>query len=178
MKKITTFIALTLISSFVGLNVANAAVFKWVGWPENYSIMSFINPQFIANEDIQKTNVTIDMLQGNSIIASNSPVALVRRGSPVVKTIVVTATAYSSTPDQTDHTPFITAMGTHVRDGIVAANFLPFGTKIKMPDVFGDKIFIVEDRMHNRYWHNVDIWFPERWMAREFGVKRVKVEII
>ena len=36
-------------------------------------------------------------------------------------------TAYSSSVDETDDTPFITASGKHVRDGIVATNFLPFG---------------------------------------------------
>ena len=66
------------------------------------------------------------------------------------KIMVVLATAYSSTPDQTDATPFITAWNTRVRDGILAANFLPFGTLVKIPEVFGDKIFVVEDRMHQR----------------------------
>lgn len=94
------------------------------------------------------------------------------------RVMIVLATAYSSTPDQTDNTPFITAWNTYVRDGIIAANFLPFGTQIRIPDIFGDKIFIVEDRMHQRYWYRVDVWFPERQTAKEFGVKKVKIEII
>lgn len=36
--------------------------------------------------------------------------------------------AYSSTNGQTDGTPYLTAIGTPVRDGIIAANFLPIGT--------------------------------------------------
>lgn len=96
----------------------------------------------------------------------------------VIKTYTVRATAYSSTPDQTDSTPFITAKGTNVRDGIVAANFLPFNTKIRIPDIYGNKIFVVEDRMNRRYWHNIDIWFPERSLALEFGSQRVTIEII
>ena len=51
-------------------------------------------------------------------------------------------TAYSSTPDQTDATPFITANGTTVHDGIIAANWLKFGTRVRIPDMFGDKVFI------------------------------------
>jgi 3D (Asp-Asp-Asp) domain-containing protein len=87
-------------------------------------------------------------------------------------------TAYSSTPDQTDSTPFITASNKHVRDGIVAANFLPFGAKIKIPSVFGDKIFVVEDRMNARYARRVDIWFPTRQEALNFGIKTLDIEIL
>jgi len=96
----------------------------------------------------------------------------------VPKTYVVPSTAYSSTKDQTDSTPFITAMGTHVRDGVVAANFLPLGTMIKIPDYFGDKTFVVEDRMNRRYDYRIDLWFATRQEAREWGLKKVKIEIV
>lgn len=89
---------------------------------------------------------------------------------------MVTVTAYSSTVDQTDSTPFITASGTHVHDGTIAANFLKFGTKVKFPSLYGDKIFTVEDRMKSDY--KVDIWFPTRQEAKNFGVKRVEMEIL
>ena len=96
----------------------------------------------------------------------------------VIKTYSVQATAYSSTPDQTDDTPFVTAKGTRVRDGIIAANFLPFNTKVRIPELYGDRVFVVEDRMNRRYWHNIDIWFPERYLALEFGVQDVTIEIV
>lgn len=96
----------------------------------------------------------------------------------IVKTYAVRASAYSSTPDQTDDTPFITAKGTYVRDGIIAANFLPFNTKIRIPELYGDRVFVVEDRMNKRYWHNIDVWFPERNLALEFGIQNVIIEII
>lgn len=96
----------------------------------------------------------------------------------LINTHTVTATAYSSTPDQTDDTPFTTASGTTVRDGIVATNFLPFGTLIRIPDLFGDKIFVVEDRMNRRYTTRVDIWFPERELAKIFGIKTIKIEVV
>lgn len=88
----------------------------------------------------------------------------------------VTITAYSSTPDQTDSTPFITANGTYVGDGIVAANFLNFGTKIKIPELFEDKIFSVEDRMNAKYNSRLDIWMATRESAKNFGVKYAKIE--
>ena len=80
---------------------------------------------------------------------------------PAPKTLKVVLTAYSSTADQTDSTPFITASGSHVRDGIVAANFLAFGTKVKIPEIFGDKVFTVEDRMALKHSDKIDIWFPK-----------------
>jgi 3D (Asp-Asp-Asp) domain-containing protein len=93
------------------------------------------------------------------------------------RVLYVTVTAYSSTPDQTDDTPFITANGSHVRDGIIAANFLKFGTKVKFPEYFGDKEFNVQDRMHPRFDERMDIWMPTREAALQFGIRRLKVEI-
>ena len=79
-------------------------------------------------------------------------------------------TAYSSTVDQCDGNPFITASGATVKDGIVATNCLPFGTRLKIPSIFGDKIFTVQDRMSWRYGcAGVDIWFPDRASAMRFG---------
>jgi 3D (Asp-Asp-Asp) domain-containing protein len=88
----------------------------------------------------------------------------------------VLATAYSSTVDQCDSSPFITANGTHVHDGTLAANFLKFGTKVKFPSLYGDKIFIVEDRMKSDY--KVDLWFPTRQEAKNFGAKWIEMEIL
>lgn len=94
--------------------------------------------------------------------------------------IVVTVTAYSSTPEQTDDTPFITASGSSVRDGVVASSFLPFGTQIKLPKMFGDKIFVVEDKMNSRYagQSRIDIWFEDHSKAQAFGVRTLKAEIL
>ncbi len=69
---------------------------------------------------------------------------------PAPQAMAMRITAYSSTVDQTDSTPFITANGVHVHDGVVATNALPFGTQIKIPALFGDKVFTVEDRMARR----------------------------
>src|SRR3989344_4724075 len=93
------------------------------------------------------------------------------------KKVRISMTAYSSTPGQTDSTPFITANGSQVRDGIVAANFLPFGTKVRIPEVFGDKVFSVEDRMNARYYYKIDVWMPTYEEAKNFGLKYVEVEI-
>jgi len=92
--------------------------------------------------------------------------------------ILVVITAYSSTVDQTDDTPFITANGTFVRDGIVANNMLPFGAKIKIPELYGNKEFVVADRMNaSKSDYHIDIWFPSYIEAKNFGVKRTYIEL-
>jgi len=95
------------------------------------------------------------------------------------KKVKVMITGYSSTVCQTDSTPFITASGKFVEDGIVANNMLPFGTIIKIPEIYGDKIFVVEDRMNSRkgYYH-VDIWFEDYYQAKEFGSKTTYIEVL
>ena len=176
-KKITVFGALLLITASSG-NSARAGVFDWVSQTENNYIVpsdwSFDNVlkkfQLTKEEVEQDKKVELEI----TIPKVNQP----PQKTQTAKTMVVVATAYSSTPDQTDSTPFITAWNTRVRDGIIAANFLPFGTRIRVPEIFGDKIFVVEDRMHQRYHYRIDVWFPERQMAKKFGIKKVKIEVV
>lgn len=97
---------------------------------------------------------------------------------PQVIRMELTVTGYSSSHDETDDDPFITASGETVRDGIVATNLLPFGTKVRIPKEFGDKVFIVEDRMHRRFSNRVDIWFPSKSEAWKFGKKSLEIEIL
>ena len=97
----------------------------------------------------------------------------------VVKVKTIVMTAYTSTRDQTDADPYTTASGSKVRDGIIAMNGVPFGTKIRIPEKFGAKVFVVQDRMHARYGSSrADIWMKNRNAAKQWGVRRVKVEIL
>lgn len=89
--------------------------------------------------------------------------------------IEVIATAYSSSVEETDDSPFITASGSRVHHGVVAANFLPLHTKI----LIGNEIFTVEDRMNERY-NNVpiiDIWMPSLETAQAFGTRTIFIQI-
>ena len=125
---------------------------------------------------LKNFNPELLTLQGNTLISDLNPSLPKPRTSKKIKMII---TAYSSTPDQTDCTPFITASNSLVREGIVANNGLAFGTKIRMPEIFGDKIFVIEDRMHLRKGnYHLDIWKPSREQALNFGVKRTVVEVI
>lgn len=98
--------------------------------------------------------------------------------------IDVIATGYSSEPGQTDDTPFHTANGKKVYDGLIAANFLEFGTEIKIPELYGDKIFKIDDRMNRRYTrelkkdHRIDIWFAKTSDARKFGQKKIEIIVL
>ena len=87
-------------------------------------------------------------------------------------------TAYSSTYDQTWGNPFITASGTTVHEGTIAANCLKFGTKVKIPELFGDRVFTVEDRLAARMGCGVvDVWMPDRQSALAFGNRYNSIEI-
>jgi len=127
----------------------------------------------ISNSEIPASDANTPYLSSQTfLLGINSTFAPL-----ATKKIVVTA--YSSTPDQTDDTPFITASGKVVEDGIVASNFLAFGTKLRLPELFGDKIFVVEDRMHQRFSSNrLDIWFPDRESAENFGIQTSIMEIL
>lgn len=123
------------------------------------------------------SNLTISPL-----IAENEPIPENNnflQPSLLKKVMFLTITGYSSSYDETDADPWTTAYNTPVRAGIAASNILPFGTKIKIPSLFGDKIFIVEDKMNPRYNENLDIWFPSKNEALNFGIHYdVLVEIL
>lgn len=166
-------------------NYANAGFFDWINQKSETENNIIINSD---NWDFDKTFRGFqDMIAGKNIAAAieNKDEQIEPSVNPeskkelkLLSAHTVMATAYSSTPDQTDDTPFITASGTTVRDGIIATNFLPFGTLIRIPHLFGDKIFVVEDRMNRRYATRVDIWFPERELAKIFGIRKVVIEVV
>lgn len=106
----------------------------------------------------------------------NSPVGGTQK--TIRRTYTVQVSGYNSEVAQCDDSPFITAKGTHVRDGIVATNMFPFGTIIKIPSLYGNKIFVVEDRMNKRYQKNVDIWFADKTEALQLGRRMVQIEVI
>lgn len=176
MKNITTIAIMIFVLLVLTANHTNAALFSW----KNISITGKVAPIETENSwtFYNIANRSADMGTTKEVILAEEEQGEEYENFRVIKTYTVRATAYSSTVDQTDSTPFITASNTYVRDGIIAANFLPFGTTVRIPEIYGDKLFIVEDRMHQRYWYNVDIWFPEREMAKEFGARKVRIEVV
>ena len=129
-------------------------------------LLGIIMPQIINADFANTTNA--------SYVAKTTNVA-----QKAIKTIKVVITAYSSTPDQTDDSPLITASNKYVRDGIIANNMLPFGTKVRIPSLYGDKVFVVEDRMNKRKSdYHIDIWMATRPLAVNFGVKTAEIEVL
>lgn len=96
----------------------------------------------------------------------------------ILSSFVVTASAYTSAVDETDGNPFITASGTRVHHGTVAANFLPFGTMVTLPGYFGERVFTVEDRTHPRFADRVDIWMETKNEAFAFGLRRLILHVV
>jgi len=105
----------------------------------------------------------------------------------VVQVRYMDATAYNSLPAQTNGNPCVTANGDNVcmlyeqygYQNTVASNAFPFGTLLRFPDLYGDKVFRVNDRMARRYRNRVDFWMVSYPEARQFGVKRgIKVEVV
>ena len=121
----------------------------------------------------------VELMQENLVVIEHLPTADELNFTDMS---IRTITAYNSEPGQTDDSPCITANGFNVCEhGIedtVAANFLKFGTKVRIPELFGDKIFVVRDRMNPRFPERIDIWMLDKSDAKNFGVKRVKVEAV
>ncbi|MCG2701071.1 3D domain-containing protein [Candidatus Parcubacteria bacterium] len=129
----------------------------------------------------------ISLFQENSLKEENNALLDANRlpensSWPVKWSGSYTITAYNSEVGQCDDSPCITANGFDVCDhGIedtIAANFLPFGAKVRIPELYGDKVFIVRDKMNKRYPNRVDIWMIEKQDAKQFGVKFAKIEVL
>ncbi len=129
---------------------------------------------------LAEDDTIFDQVKNLQVIERGILLPIASLPSPQVsKTIKVMVTAYSSTVEQTDDTPFITASNKTVREGIIANNLLPFGTKVRIPELFGDKIFEVDDRMNSRKGdYHVDIWFASKEQAVDFGAKIAVLEIL
>lgn len=141
-----------------------------------FYILSSQKSQAVLINESEILGSELALLNGNSLL----PVADPSNPEPqVVKKFPVIITAYSSTPWETWGDPFITAAGTEVRKGIIANNLLPFGTKVKIPELYGEKIFVVEDRMNSKKGnYHFDIWFPSYEEALSFGAKKTYIEVL
>jgi len=111
----------------------------------------------------------------NNTLPQNSTWETVRAGFYEI-------TAYTSEVGQCDASPCITANGfnlcQHGIEDSIAANFLRFGAKVRIPELYGDKVFVVRDRMNSRYQDRVDIWMKDKTQALKFGLKYARIEIL
>jgi 3D (Asp-Asp-Asp) domain-containing protein len=113
--------------------------------------------------------------QNNTLL----PILNIAKKADKPGSVMMKITAYSSEVGQTDSTPFITASGKRVADGIVANNMLPFGAKVRIPALYGNKVFVVQDRMNKKKSdYHLDIWMPDTHQAIHFGAQIAYVEIL
>lgn len=148
-----------------------------VGIPPLFSFSKENTMSGLSSDEIRaELDQKMLLLQGIALFPVTD---LVKPGNGTQGHLKVVVTAYSSTPWQTDSDPFITASGDYVRDGIIANNHLPFGTLVRMPEIYGDKIFVVKDRMNWRKGSDrVDVWLSSTFEAKRFGVKKTYIEIL
>lgn len=92
------------------------------------------------------------------------------------KKMDILVTGYSSTVDQCDGDPFITASGSHVHKGTMACpREYAFGTKI---EIDGMGTFVCEDRGGAIKGNHFDMWFESRGEALQWGKRTVEARII
>lgn len=151
-------------------------------------------PQHSLAAEVGNTaqNTEMELISGDfqpnigefSILGENNPTLPKIEEKQPTKVVKMSITAYNSDSAQTDNSPCITASGMDIckrgAEDIVATNYmhLPFGTIVKIPELFGEKEFIIHDRMNARYSDRLDVWFKDYASAKKFGVKRnITVEI-
>ena len=145
-----------------------------------------VRVQAVSAEGVSAVSATTSVAALNDVIIQNGFKVPDRfdgefksaQDLPTKATRVVEMTAYTSSVGECDATPFITADGSHTKDGIIAANFLPFGTKVRIPDYFGDRVFEVHDRMNQRFPNRMDVWMQTKKDAFAFGVRHLRIEIL
>ena len=86
--------------------------------------------------------------------------------------VLASISAYTPRVEETDSTPFITASGETVRNGIIANNCLPLHSVV---EIEGNK-YVVLDRMNSRYgcgFYDIFMWDLDE--ALNWGVRRLPV---
>lgn len=112
---------------------------------------------------------------------------------------VLRATGYNSMVSQTNSQPFVTATGARTQWGVIAVSRdllggeIPYGSLVRLRDLgsyhgaggygayqplLDQTLFMVEDTMHARKRQQVDLWFEHLHEARQWGVRRVEVEVV
>ncbi|MEI7451894.1 MAG: hypothetical protein WCK37_01675 [Candidatus Falkowbacteria bacterium] len=158
------------------------AVTIWIASP-SLALASAINSVESSTPKVQDV-VADDSDPGSSIGVSEkkTPAPYVQPKYSVVSISNHMATAYTSEAAQTDSDPCTAASGfnlcQHGIEDSIAANFLPLGAKVRIPDLFGDRVFTVRDRMNARFSNRIDVWFKNKRDAINFGIKNVKIEIV
>ena len=96
--------------------------------------------------------------------------------------MTVTATAYTSSPRETDATPDLAAWGDRLKPGMKAIAVsrdliregLEHGTEVRIEGL--DGTYVVRDKMNRRWQRKIDIYMGrDRAAARDWGVREVEI---
>lgn len=148
-------------------------------------INSLVNPNLVRAADSSTSTPVVQPVEVDQE-TTPEPIKEVRKAK---RTMTVVATSYSSEAAQTDATPCIPAMWkfdlceNFAKTGIedtIAANFLPLGTEVRFPELYGDKVFVVRDRMNAKYngKSRIDFWKSSKPAAVKFGAQRMVMEVL
>lgn len=107
------------------------------------------------------------------LISFFSPTTIEIVNPPPEPTMAI-VTAYSSTENQTDSTPFLTASQKRVQKGFIACpRHLPFGTIVELDG----REYNCQDRMNIRYTNRYDVWMESEESAKKWGIKKLEVKL-
>ncbi len=113
------------------------------------------------------------------LLASGDDPSIASRNN---QTIVVTATAYNSVPEQTDDDPTVTAWGDQLEPGMkviaVSRDLIPLGLGHRAPvsieGLPGE--YLVLDKMNKRWEKRIDIYMgADLEAARAWGARQVRI---
>lgn len=123
-----------------------------------------IDENLLLRKDLERAMAILE-------VCFNTPISLDR-----VRSVPITLTAYTSTVQECDDTPYFTASDQAVRPGIISVSNdlvkemgLKFGQRVLIP---GHGVFEVQDRMSPRLRRTVDIWMADRRVALLFGKQK------
>jgi len=100
----------------------------------------------------------------------------------IERSLVVTATAYNSVPEQTNDAPHLAAWGDRITPGMkviaVSHDLIPEGldrrTPVRIEGFPG--VYLVLDKMHERWKKRIDIYMGhDLEAARAWGKRRVEI---
>lgn len=93
---------------------------------------------------------------------------------PKIREVVANVSAYTASVEECGKDDGITASGVPVQEGHIAADDLPFGTKV----IIEGRTYTVTDRFGGGYRNRIDIFMPSRASAERFGRKHITVYIV
>ncbi|MFO0704908.1 MAG: 3D domain-containing protein [Candidatus Andersenbacteria bacterium] len=174
--KITQGTQTRLLALLIAISAAWTGLFAINGKAElSASLVKSLPPAQAQLFPLQKSIATIQASQAGKVRKALPKQAPKFR---VKFTLNVQVTGYNSEVGQTDGSPWYTADGTWCTEGVAAGPYaLPFGTKFRIPSLFGDRIFTVHDRSATPSGH-VDIWFRHYHDAIQFGRRTATIEVL